>query len=104
MGAKLSVLGLIMSFPPYLRSAMIRFPFEFSSFVIIWGFEFLSQSEFLSLVTILRTIKRKRKKVTDFFVTTVATFTTVATVTTVTTPEVFIPVCFQVRLVSNLSL
>ena len=26
MGAKLSVLGLIMSFPPYLRSAMVRFP------------------------------------------------------------------------------
>ena len=27
MGAKTSVLGLIMSFLPYLRSAMVRFPF-----------------------------------------------------------------------------
>ena len=27
MGAKLSVLGLIMPFFPYLRSAMVRFPF-----------------------------------------------------------------------------
>ena len=26
MGAKLSVLGLIMSSPPYLRCAMVRFP------------------------------------------------------------------------------
>ena len=26
MGAKISVLGLIMSFLPYLRSAMVRFP------------------------------------------------------------------------------
>ena len=26
MGAKMSVLGLLMSFPPYLRSAMVRFP------------------------------------------------------------------------------
>ena len=26
MGAKICVLGLVMSFPPYLRSAMVRFP------------------------------------------------------------------------------
>ena len=31
MGAKLSVLGLIISFSPYLRSAMARFPLEY------WG-------------------------------------------------------------------
>ena len=29
MAAKMSVLGLIMSFPPYPRSAMVRFPFVF---------------------------------------------------------------------------
>ena len=29
MGAKLSVLGQIVSFPPYLRSAMVRFPFQY---------------------------------------------------------------------------
>ena len=28
MGAKMSVLGLIMSFSPYLRFAMARFPFR----------------------------------------------------------------------------
>ena len=28
MGAKISVLGLITSFPPHLRSAMVRFPFN----------------------------------------------------------------------------
>ena len=28
MGAKLSVLRQIMSFSPYLRSAMVRFPLE----------------------------------------------------------------------------
>ena len=28
MGAKMGVLGLIMSCPPYLRSAMVRFPFN----------------------------------------------------------------------------
>ena len=28
MGAKISVLGLLMSFPPYLRYAMVRFPLQ----------------------------------------------------------------------------
>ena len=28
MGEKMSVLGLIMSFPPYLRSAMVQFPLK----------------------------------------------------------------------------
>ena len=28
MAVKMSVLGLIMSFPPYLRSAMVQFPFK----------------------------------------------------------------------------
>ena len=31
MGEKLSGLGLIMSFPPYLSSAMVRFPFSFQT-------------------------------------------------------------------------
>ena len=34
MGAKISVLGLIMSISPYLRSAMVRFPLAHSSPII----------------------------------------------------------------------
>ena len=29
MGAKVSVLGLIMSYPPYLSSAMVGFPLQY---------------------------------------------------------------------------
>ena len=32
MGAKRSVLGLLMSFPPYLRSAMVQFPLPIGYF------------------------------------------------------------------------
>ena len=31
MAAKISVIGLIMSFYPYLRSAMVRFPFKMNN-------------------------------------------------------------------------
>ena len=37
MGAKLSVLGLIVSFPPHLRSAMVRFPFWIVYCVFVWN-------------------------------------------------------------------
>ena len=33
MGEKISVLGLMMSFPPYPRSAMVRFPLMTTLFV-----------------------------------------------------------------------
>ena len=35
MGAKISALGLIVSFSPYLRSAMVRFPLMISGIVTL---------------------------------------------------------------------
>ena len=54
MGAKMSVLGLIMSFLPYLKSAMVQFPFEFCHnliFVTIWVLSQLESCHKLSFVT-----------------------------------------------------
>jgi hypothetical protein len=33
----MSVLGLIMSFPPYLRSAMVRFPLPFNTLKVTFS-------------------------------------------------------------------
>ena len=41
----MSVLGLIMSFPPYLRSAMVRFP------LTIYLFEFIKEYAFCNYKT-----------------------------------------------------
>ena len=49
MGAKLTVLRLIMSFSPYLRSAMIRFPFEFGTKILREGDVFVIISKYLRL-------------------------------------------------------
>ena len=76
-------LRLIKSFPPYLSSAMVRFPFEFK---ILFG-------EIVLFVKIKGLFVKKKKVFCEksffgekrFLVTTVTTVTNVNTVTTVTT-------------------